>query len=295
MIVEYVRIVYIGVWAYNEETIQIIPDTASAAESDAANFLNEGVNGRVAGMSLKATLTHHTDTVAAIAFIENDKNHWMLTTGWDRRICIWNLKDLKFHDIFRNSAIINNKEELAADGAILSIEYCAERNEFGYSSADKAAYIRKFSPDGSEMRLVAVLLGHDAEVTQIKWNSIEKQWITGSEDRTLRIWPETGIPCLRVINNDGPVTALCIDSINGCLITGSQDKIVRVIDMQKKDEIVQKNIGHSDEIRSIIHISSRNQYVSAAWDNSVRVWNGNISLLSFFKEGTKTAHWRQNR
>lgn len=49
--------------------------------------------------------------------------------------------------------------------------------------------------------------------------------------------PAEGIPCLRVINNDGPVTALCIDIINGCLITGSQDKIIRIFDIDKKDEI----------------------------------------------------------
>ncbi|KAJ3261749.1 hypothetical protein HK103_004700 [Boothiomyces macroporosus] len=85
--------------------------------------------------------------------------------------------------------------------------------------------------------------------------------------------PAEGIPCIRVINNDGPVTALCVDSVNGCLVTGSQDKIIRVFDMEKKDEIVQKNMGHTDEIRSLIHIPSRNQYVSASWDNTVRIWN----------------------
>lgn len=36
---------------------------------------------------------------------------------------------------------------------------------------------------------------------------------------------------------------------------------------------MQKNLGHSDEVRSVIHIPSRNQYISASWDNSVRVWN----------------------
>jgi WD40 repeat protein len=85
--------------------------------------------------------------------------------------------------------------------------------------------------------------------------------------------PAEGIPCLRAVNNDGPVSSICIDAINGCIITGSQDKVLRVFDPSKKDEIVQKNIGHTDDIRSIIHIPSRNQYISASWDNSVRVWN----------------------
>jgi hypothetical protein len=56
---------------------------------------------------------------------------------------------------------------------------------------------------------------------------------------------------------------------------------MRVFDIEKKDEIVQKNYGHSDEIRSIVHIASRNQYVSASWDNTVRVWNAH------FKKGQR--------
>jgi WD40 repeat protein len=42
-------------------------------------------------------------------------------------------------------------------------------------------------------------------------------------------------------------------------VTGSHDKVIRVFDLDKKDEIVQRNLGHTDEIRSIIHIPARNQ------------------------------------
>jgi hypothetical protein len=82
-----------------------------------------------------------------------------LSTGWDRRIVIWNLKDLKLHDIFKQTNGLNAKEELAADGIILGMDYNPTQNEIGYCSADKNAYIRKFSPNGSEMKLVAVLQG----------------------------------------------------------------------------------------------------------------------------------------
>ncbi len=84
--------------------------------------------------------------------------------------------------------------------------------------------------------------------------------MTGSEDRTIRIWPADGIPCLKIINNDGPVTSLCIDSLNGCIVTGSQDHIIRVFDPSKNDnDVVQKNVGHSDEVKAIVHVPMRNQ------------------------------------
>ncbi|KAJ3326052.1 hypothetical protein HDV06_002437 [Boothiomyces sp. JEL0866] len=266
----------IRIWGYNEETILYNQDPKSSIDKDlidSKNIQDEAVTSRVAGMTLKETLNEHKDSVTALVCFKKDNNHWLLSTGWDRRIVLWNLSTLKVHDVFKNNSMLQSKEELAADGIILGMDFSFERNEFAYCSSDKLAYLRRFSTNGSDMRLLAVLQGHEAEVTQIKWNKHASQWITGSEDRTIRIWPAEGIPCIRVINNDGPVTALCIDSINGCLVTGSQDKIIRVFDLDKKDEIVQKNMGHSDEIRSIIHIPSRNQYVSASWDNTVRIWN----------------------
>ncbi|KAI8908490.1 WD40-repeat-containing domain protein [Gorgonomyces haynaldii] len=257
----------ICIWGYNEESVNFEEEQQQAEEG------NEGVSNRVAGMSLKATLNEHRESVTALVCFQHNSKHWMVSTGWDRRICVWDLETLQLQDVFHNHNGQTAKEELAADGIILAIDYSPERNEFAYASSDKLAYVRRFSSNGGEMKLMAVLQGHEAEVTQIKWHKKYKQWITGSEDRTVRIWHETGLPCLRVINNDGPVTAICIDAINGCLITGSQDKIIRVFDLDKKDEIVQKNVGHTDEIRSVIHIPARNQYVSASWDNTVRVWN----------------------
>lgn len=162
---------------------------------------------------------------------------------------------------------------MAADGPILDMDYVAGRNEFAYASADKCAYIRQFSIDGSKMTLRAVLQGHEEEVTCIKWNHIHNQWITGSEDKTIRIWAAEGIPCVKVIDNGGTVTALCVDMLNGCIVSGSQDRIIRVYDLSRNVEVVQKNVGHTDSIRSIIHIPARHQYVSASWDQTVRVWN----------------------
>ncbi|KAH9247138.1 hypothetical protein BASA81_015281 [Batrachochytrium salamandrivorans] len=273
----------ICIWGYNEESIKFTPDlndrdiVEGASSGTGGNQLgSDSVSNRVAGMSLKSTLLNHKDSVTGLVCFQMEGKHWMISTGWDRRICIWDMQTATLHDVFRNSqnqAFGLAREELAADGIILSLDYSPEFNSIGYASSDKLAYIRRASPNGAEMTLIAVLQGHEAEVTQIKWHSKERQWITGSEDRTLRIWPANGIPCLRIINNDGPVTALCIDAINGCLITGSHDKVIRVFDLDKKDEIVQKHIGHSDEIRSIIHIPVRNQYISASWDNTVRIWN----------------------
>lgn len=126
----------ICIWGYNEETIQFIPQDTVDTSQDAHGSQGEGVNNRVAGMSLKVTLLEHKEAVTGIICLMNHSKHWMITTGWDRRLCIWDLSTLKLHDIFRNSSAVG-KEELAADGIILSIDYSPELNQFGYTSSDK--------------------------------------------------------------------------------------------------------------------------------------------------------------
>ncbi|ORY40968.1 WD40 repeat-like protein [Rhizoclosmatium globosum] len=259
----------IRAWGYNEEVVKYVPEEGEKGDKDASaepNLSNESVTNRVSGMTLKYTLNDHKDAVTGIHCLYKDGRHWMISTGWDRRICVTDLKQGRLHDVFKNAQKGYGKEELAADGIILDLEYCPERNEFGYASADKSAYIRKFSPKGEEMLLQAVLIGHEAEVSKIKWNRRYQQWVTGSEDRSIRIWSAEGAQMINVINNDGPVSALCIDAINGY-------KCIRIFDLENKEQVAQKNVGHHDEIRSVIHIPVRNQYVSASLDNTVRIWN----------------------
>jgi WD40 repeat protein len=122
-----------------------LPADAAPAENNAelSGAAGDGVTNRVAGMSMKATLLEHKEAVTAMVCFQQNNRHWMISSGWDRRICIWDLNTLKLHDIFKNNTASATKEELAADGIILSLDYSPERNEFGYTSSDKVKIINK--------------------------------------------------------------------------------------------------------------------------------------------------------
>eukprot|EP00794_Sanderia_malayensis_P011226 gene11226-12405_t len=236
---------------------------------------HDSVTNRVAGFICKHVFTEHTQVVSAMVVVGRDAGFgatYLLTSGWDRRILLWNLETLSLQDAFRN----RNKgsfesEELAADGIILDMAFCTSRKEFAYASSDKLVYIRKFSTSGLDMTLSAVLQGHEAEVTQVCWNHVFEKWITGSEDGTIRTWSANGMACEMVLSAHGNVSSLCIDRSNGCVVAGVQDTI-RVYDLEYR-KIVQTNIGHTDSVRSIIHLPERQQYVSASWDKKIRIWN----------------------
>ena len=152
---------------------------------------SESVTNRVAGFVLKKILSEHTSCVTSLAVIERPdiyQSTFVISAGWDRRICIWDLERLRLFDVFRNSSTNFEEVELASDGNILDMDYNSKTNTFGYASTDSMCYIRKFSTRGSEMVLVNTLQGHQSEVNCIKWYSKKCLWITGGEDTTVRLW-----------------------------------------------------------------------------------------------------------
>lgn len=285
----------IYVWGFDEDAVKVLENMRPADENLIYKYAillgekafkpikkdNEGskehdsVTNRVAGFICKHVFTEHSSCVTGLAVVGKEAGYnttYLLSAGWDRRIFLWDLEKACFHDTFRNtdpSAL--ESEELASDGIIMDLSYSLERNEFAYASSDKLVYIRQFSERGAEMTLSAVLQGHEAEVTQVRWNAVLTKWITGSEDGTIRIWRADGMACDLVLSAQGAVSALCIDQVNGCIVAGVQE-IIRVYDPESR-KIVQKNLGHNDSVRCIIHIPERSQYVSASWDKTVRIWN----------------------
>jgi len=156
------------------------------------NDENDSVTNRVAGFSLRKILCEHTSSVTSLVAIERNDlyaNKFLLSAGWDRRICIWDLEKLRLYDLFRNKNSNAFEEvQLASDGHILDMCYCDTYNYFAYSCSDSIVYIRKFAAYGSEMTLVNTLQGHLSDVNCIKWVSAKSCWITGGEDQTIRIW-----------------------------------------------------------------------------------------------------------
>lgn len=46
----------------------------------------------------------------------------------------------------------------------------------------------------------------------------------------------------------------------------------RVYEIEKY-RLMQTNLGHSMNIRDVIHVPERDQYITVAWDCSMRLWN----------------------
>ncbi|KAF6030822.1 hypothetical protein EB796_010866 [Bugula neritina] len=242
----------------------------------------ESVSNRVAGFICKYILTEHRSCVTSMCVVHKSYSYestYLVSGGWDHRLCIWNLESGSLHSTFKDRSHTGDikvdedikNSEWASDGVITCLQYNPDQNEIAYGSSDHLVYIRKFSPEGSQMPLLNTLQ-HDGEVTALKWNSINKQWVSGSEDGTIKIWAADGMnDLIQTLSEKVAITCLCIDSVNGAIVAGLQSTI-KVYDGERF-RLMQTNVGHTDSVRDIIHIPERSQYVSCSWDKTIRVWN----------------------
>ena len=121
-------------------------------------------------------------------------------------------------------------------------------------------------------RCCGVLLGHTADVTHVKWNTPARIWVTGSADHSVRLWSADG-QCVGEIRPPGDaITALEIDQLRGLLIVASMDRAIRVYEPEDSGALVQQHHGHSDAVRCILHVPEKQQYITASWDHTIRVW-----------------------
>jgi WD40 repeat protein len=181
-----------------------------------------------------------------------------ISVSWDQSIIVWDIN----RDINHQKKVIDD----AHPDYILDVEYSPERNEVASASADGKVKIWTFG----KWENVNSLIGHQGEVSQVKWCAWEPAWITASNDMTARIWNPNG-SAKKAINLSGIPTALALDSVSSLIILALNDHVIRAYSIQT-GQVVQENAGHADGITQLLHIPELNQYASASWDGTVRLW-----------------------
>lgn len=226
------------------------------------------MTNRVVGFTLLKIFQAHESLVTSLALV-NDEEHlngiYLLSAGWDRRICVWDLRLFTIHTVFCNPNPSSVAEaEMASLGSILDMDYSPKLRAFAYASSDNVICVRKFSVRGNEMRLMYKLdVQVEAEITCLKWNFLMDEWIAGLENGEIRIWvkhrktrDDHSISLLfqhangefkQAVNVRGTIHSLCIDYVQKALLIGTQDSL-KVFDMEEYN-CVQVNAGHTDVIR----------------------------------------------
>ncbi|KAF2257582.1 WD40 repeat-like protein [Lojkania enalia] len=130
---------------------------------------------------------------------------------------------------------------------------------------------------------VATLNGHTAAVNGVAIS--ESSIVTGSGDRTIRIWDIETQKCVRTIpGHEKGIAALGLSPDGSKIVSGSSDETLRIFDIQTGDEL-SCLMGHSNLVRSLCIVVGDGLFgmkylISGGYDESVVVWTPIIGVAN---------------
>lgn len=115
------------------------------------------------------------------------------------------------------------------------------------------------------------LEGHSGEVESVSISPDGRRAVSGSTDKTLRVWDlETGQCLHTLIGHAHWVWSVSVSSDGRHVISGSSDGIRRVWDLETGQCTLE---GHSFIVNSVSVSPDRRRAVSGCGDNTLRVWD----------------------
>jgi small GTP-binding protein len=143
---------------------------------------------------------------------------------------------------------------------------------------EQAELLESQSEEAIETDDVKILEGHSASVEGVAISTDSKLIISGSVDKTIRIWDTASGNCLKVLEgHSAPVEEVAISTDSKLIISGSEDKTIRIWDTASGN-CLKVLEGHSDQVKGVAISADSKLIVSGSSDKSIRIWetaNGN--------------------
>jgi hypothetical protein len=130
----------------------------------------------------------------------------------------------------------------------------------GETPATASAYGRPFA-------------GHEGLLTCIAFAPDGMRALSGSEDKTARLWDVAkGIELRGLAGHSGEVLAVAFAPDGGHALTGSQDRTVRLWDLTSGREL-RSLTGHTDKVTTVAFSPDGRHALSGSWDQTLRLWD----------------------
>ncbi|MDZ8067685.1 MAG: WD40 repeat domain-containing protein [Nostoc sp. DedQUE08] len=121
--------------------------------------------------------------------------------------------------------------------------------------------------------LLRTLTGHSSSVDAITVTSNGKYIISGSNDKTLKVWDlEIGKEISSFTGHTDKINTIVVTPDDKLLISGSNDKTIKIWDLETGTELYTL-IGHTDSVQAVALTPNGKQVISSSIDNTLKVWN----------------------
>jgi WD40 repeat protein len=136
-----------------------------------------------------------------------------------------------------------------------------------------------------------VFEGHEGSVNSVAFSPDGKSILTGSWDKTVRLWSLTGALLHEFAGHDGYINSVGFSPDGKSIFTGSQDKTVRLWDLQgnvlqvfKGNERYVSSVAFAPDGKSLLTVSSAISFsMQGTEDNIACLWDLKGNQLQLFK------------
>jgi len=178
----------------------------------------------------------------------------------------YNIQPVKYKEIKYEKSIKTNI------GAIYNITRISN-DEIAVACGNEILIINDINKKTNESQNIfdtyPSLTGHTKNVLCLCLIS-ENKLVSGSEDKTLKIWDISNKKCSNTISGNFQRIDSLLPLQDNILIVGTYN-IIKIINIETKEEI-SSLMGHQKSICSIIRISNV-LIASSSYDNSINIWN----------------------
>nr|WP_322685973.1 caspase family protein [Nostoc sp. DedQUE07]MDZ8132322.1 caspase family protein [Nostoc sp. DedQUE07] len=137
--------------------------------------------------------------------------------------------------------------------------------------------------EASSGRVLLFLQGHEDGVKSVAFSPDGQRIISGSDDKTLRLWDLNGLPIGQpFVGHEDGVKSVAFSPDGQRIISGSDDKTLRLWDLNGLP-IGQPFVGHEDGVKSVAFSPDGQRIISGSDDKTLRLWDLNgQSIEKFF-------------
>ncbi len=129
----------------------------------------------------------------------------------------------------------------------------------------------------------STFMGHGGEVNTVIVSPDGRTIISGSDDKTLRIWDLNSQKLLRTLKGHTDwVYAVVISADSQTIVSGSKDKTIKLWQLASGKQS-QTLTGHSSYINSVAISPDRTKIASGSYDKTVKLWNLKTNQVNTLK------------
>ncbi|MBD2184678.1 WD40 repeat domain-containing protein [Aerosakkonema funiforme] len=251
---------------------QIDEVNSLAFSQDGQTLIGGGVDStikiwHIGAKDLIDILEDHKGAVRCVAFSPSGQT--FASGGDDRKINLWNRRkreafnSLSWGDSVPHSLAFSPNGQLLASGSYRKIKiwHLDEENVFGSPKAKLLHTITAHS------HIVSAVL-----FTSVSANGMGKILISGSRDRTIKLWNIETAAMIRTLKGHTAAVfsvALCADG--STIASGSEDKTVRIWHLET-GELLGTFTGHTEQVNAVIFTPDGQSLISASQDKTIKIW-----------------------